>query len=66
MKHWNMIYTIGEKFNPPDEGKLILMKMASGRYYTGYWSKQSGFTTRTTASLGETVVKWMYVPEDAL
>lgn len=42
------------------------MKMASGRYYTGYWSKQSGFTTRTTASLGETVVKWMYVPEDAL
>ena len=61
---WNMFYTIGNKFCAPEENKPILMKMASGRYYTGVYNRTSGFTTGIVNSLGETIVKWMYIPED--
>lgn len=64
MTSWNILYVIGGEFNTPEENIPILMKMASGRYFVGTWSKQSGFTTEVIGSLGETVVKWMYIPED--
>lgn len=48
-------------FPLPD--KLILMKMVSGRYYVGKWSNQKGFHSESSC-LGETVAKWMYVPEE--
>ena len=59
VKHWHHIDD-----DWPVDNKLILMKMASGRYYVGTWDSQSGFRTGVVDSLGETVVKWMYIPED--
>lgn len=64
MTNWNMFYTIGSKFCVPEENMPIVMKMASGRYYTGTYNRTSGFTTGVVNSLGETIVKWMYIPED--
>ena len=61
---WNILYVTGSEFNVPEENEPILMKMASGRYYTGIYNRTSGFTTGVIDSLGETIVKWMYIPED--
>jgi len=62
--HWHILIKNGivaPDFPLPD--KLILMKMVSGRYYVGKWSNQRGFHSESNC-LGETVAKWMYIPEE--